>query len=122
VKKPGKLPRGLRWRKDSNSLYVYLTDADGRPERRSVGHMSVKMAEQQRAIWQREIADGRYLKPKPRTDLVTFADICTQAIDHYKKFTHAWDGMEGRVKIFKKWWPSPRKSRNNCWPTKPPTG
>ena len=105
MKKPSKLPRGLRWRKDSDSLYVYLTHADGRPERRSVGHMTVKMAEQQRAIWQREIADGRYLTPKPRTDLVTFADICTQAVEHYKTHTRGWDGIEGRVAVFKKWWP-----------------
>jgi integrase len=101
MKKPEKLPRGLHWRNDS--LYIYLT-IDGQEVNRSVGRMSVKMAVQQREIWQREIIEGKYLKPKPRTDLVTFADICTQAIDHYKSHTRGWDGIEGRVAVFKKWW------------------
>jgi hypothetical protein len=47
----------------------------------------------------------KYLKPKPRTDQAKFADICDQAIDDYKTFTRGSVGIEGRVAVFKKWWP-----------------
>src|SRR5215471_18327875 len=49
------LPRGIH--RLGRFLEVYLTHADARGERRSVGNFSVKMADQQRQIWQREIAE-----------------------------------------------------------------
>jgi integrase len=102
--KTEKLPRGIRRR--GSMLYVYLTLPDGRFHLRSVGHLTVKEAVRQREIWQREIAEAKYVKPKPRTDLVLFADICDQAIDYYKNFAKCWDAAEGRVARFKEWWPA----------------
>lgn len=97
-----RLPRGIRRR--GSSLYVYLTHDDGKPELRSIGNVSVECAKQQRAIWQREIAESKYVKPKPRTDLALFADICDRALDYYKNYTRGWDAAEGRIARFKEWW------------------
>ena len=101
--KTEKLPRGIRRR--GSSLYAYLTLPDGRFQLRAIGNVTVKMAEQQRQIWQREITENKYIKPKPRTDLVLFADICDKAVQHFKDYTRAWDAVQGRVARFKEWWP-----------------
>jgi integrase len=98
-----KLPRGIRRR--GNSLYVYLTHPDGKFELRSVGMVSAASADMLRKSWQKEIAENKYIKPKPRTDMVPLADICDKAVEHYKNYTRAWDGIEGRVAVFKQWWP-----------------
>jgi integrase len=100
--KTEKLPRGIRRRGDS--LVVHFT-RDGRKESRSLGRVSVKFAQQQRAILLREIAENRYVKPKPRTDLVLFSDICDKAVKYFKNYTRAWDAIESRVARFKQWWP-----------------
>lgn len=99
------LPRGIR-RRGKHSYEIYLTHADGTAERRAMRNVTVKMAETQRHIWQREIAEGKYVKPKPRTDMVLFSDICDKAIEHYKHFTRGWDAVAGRVTRFKEWWPN----------------
>lgn len=96
------LPRGIRRR--GRSLYAYLTHPDGHPELRAIGNVTIKFAEQQRNLWQREITEEKYLKRKPRTDLVSFSDICDRAIEYYKGYTRCWDAAEGRVKLFKAWW------------------
>lgn len=98
-----KLPRGIRRR--GASLIVYLTLADGREQKRSVGCVTLKTAVRQREIWQREIEESKYVKPKQRTDLVTFAAICDSASEYYKNYTRAWDAAEGRIARFKEWWP-----------------
>jgi integrase len=100
-----KLPRGIRRR--GKSLCAYLTHLDGSFEIRTVkGLVTPKFAAQQREIWQREITEGRYLKPKPRTDLVLFSDICDKGLQYFKDYTRAWDATEGRIARFKEWWPS----------------
>jgi integrase len=101
--KTEKLPRGIRRR--GKKLYAYLTFPDGTFQLRVIGNVTVDFAETQRRIWEREIDESRYVKPKPRTDLVSFADICDRAVEHYKNYTRAWDGIEGRVAVFKQWWP-----------------
>jgi integrase len=98
------LPRGLRRR--GNSLVAYLTKTDGSFELRTIGNVSLKCAKRQLEVWQREIEESRYVKPKPRTDLVLFSDICDKAIEHFKNYTRAWDAIESRVKRFKEWWPN----------------
>ncbi len=98
-----RLPRGIRRR--GGSLIVYLTLADGREQKRSVGCVTLKTAVRQREIWQREIEESKYIKPKPRTDLVSFSDICDSASEYYKNYTRAWDAAEGRIARFKEWWP-----------------
>ena len=97
-----KLPRGIRRRGDS--LVVYLTFPGGHAERRSVGNVSVKMANQQREIWQREIAECRYIQKVPRVDRVSFAAIADAALDHAKKYQRSWDADEGAIKRLKGWW------------------
>jgi integrase len=101
--KPEKLPRGIRRR--GSSLVAYLTKNDGSFELRSIGNVSLKCAKRQREIWQREIEESRYVKPKPRTDLVLFSDICDKALEYYKNYTRAWDACETRIARFKEWWP-----------------
>jgi integrase len=100
---PEKLPRGIRRR--GGSLIVYLTLADGREQKRSVGCVTLKTAVRQREIWQRDIEESKYIKPKPRTDLVSFSDICESAVEYYKNYTRGWDAAEGRIARFKEWWP-----------------
>jgi len=98
-----KLPRGIRRR--GTSLVAYLTHPSGRIEIRSMGAVTIKTAIQQRQIWMREIAETRYVKPKPRTDLILFSEICDRAIQYRKDYTRSWDAIEGRVAKFKEWWP-----------------
>jgi integrase len=98
-----KLPRGIRRR--GRKLVAYLTHPGSKFELRSVGHMGPKAAAQQREVWMREIAEGKYLKPKKRTDLVQFADICDKAVTYYKTYKRAWDAIEGRCRVFRTWWP-----------------
>jgi len=98
-----KLPRGIRRR--GRSLVVYLTLADGREQKRSVGCVTLKTAVRQREIWQREIEESRYVKPVPRTDRVLFSEICDSAFEYYKNYTRGWDAAEGRIARFKEWWP-----------------
>ena len=100
--KPEVLPRGIRRR--GNSLVVFLTHPNGTKERRSIGNVSLGMAKEQRAIWQRELKEGRYLKPKPRTDMVMFSDICDKAVQYRKNYTRSWDAIESHVARFKEWW------------------
>jgi integrase len=97
------LPRGIRRR--GSSLIAYLTHPDGKFELRSIGNVSLECAKQQRAVWQRELAESKYIKPKPRTDLVLFSDICDKAVEYYKNYTRCWDAAESRVARFKQWWP-----------------
>lgn len=98
------LPRGVRRR--GRSLVIYLTHPNGDIERRSLGKVTPKFAEQQRMIFEREIAEGRYLKPVPRTDQVLFSTICDQAIEHYKNYARCWDAVSQRSKVLKEWWGS----------------
>jgi integrase len=72
---------------------------------RTIGNVSLECAKRQRAIWQREIEESRYVKPKPRTDLVLFSDICDRAVEYHKNYTRSWDAIESRVARFKEWWP-----------------
>jgi len=102
--KTEKLPRGIRQR--GNSLVAYLTKTDGSFVLRTIGNVSLKCAKRQREVWQREIEENKYIKPKPRTDIVLFSDICDRAVEHDKVYTRSWDAMEGRVKVFKEWWPN----------------
>lgn len=96
------LPRGIRRRK--KSLEVYLTFPDGHAERRSLGNVSVKMASQQRQIWQREIAEGRYLKKVPRPKKLLFRELADEVLEHSKNFKRAWDADTGRIAKVKEWW------------------
>jgi len=98
-----RLPRGIRRR--GSSLVAYLTKNDGSFELRTIGMVSLECAKRQRAIWQREIEESRYIKPKPRTDLVLFSDICDAAVTYFKNYTRSWDAIESRVARFKEWWP-----------------
>jgi integrase len=104
--KTEKLPRGIRRRGDS--LVVHFT-RDGRRETRTLGHVTVKFAQQQREVFLREIAEGKYLKPvkvSPVAEVapITFSEICDRAIDYYKNYTRGWDAVEGRVTRFIEWW------------------
>jgi integrase len=97
-----KLPRGIRRR--GNSLVIYLTHPDGKAERRSLGNISLKTAIREREILQRQIEEGRYVKPVPRIDRVSFAMIADAALDHAKKYQRSWDADEGAIKRLKGWW------------------
>lgn len=99
--KKEKIPRGIRRR--GSSLYAVLTHPDGHEERRCIGNVTVAFAKNQRVVWLREITEGKYIRPVPRTDLVTFAAIADKAIEHYKNYTRCWDVAEGRISIFKTW-------------------
>lgn len=100
--KTEQLPRGIRRR--GASLVAYLTKTDGQFELRTIGHVTLRCAIRQREIWQREIEENKYIKPKPRTDLVLFSDICDKAIQYFKDYTRTWDAIESRVPRFKEWW------------------
>jgi integrase len=96
-----KLPRGIRRR--GRSLYAYLTH-DGKPELRSLGTVSVKFAEKQRTIWEREIAEGKYINPVPRTDQILFRTIADKAVEHSKRHKRSWGDDQQRTGVFKGWW------------------
>jgi integrase len=100
------LPRGVRRR--GTSLVVQFT-RDGHKEARSLGRVTVKFAQQQREIFLREIAEGRYVKPvkaEPavKVEPIAFAEICDRAVTYYKNYTRCWDAVEGRVSRLKEWW------------------
>jgi integrase len=96
------LPRGIRRR--GKAIVVYLTHPDGRAERRSLGNVTVKLAEKLRAKFQLEITEGKYVKPAPRADLVSFKSIADAMVAHSKLHKRAWDGDEQRAKVFVEWW------------------
>jgi integrase len=98
------LPRGIRRR--GPSLVAYLTFPDGSFELRTIGRVTLKRAKRVRELWQQEIEEGKYVKPKPRTDLVLLSDICDRALDYYKNYTRGWDRISGHVARFKEWWPN----------------
>ena len=100
--KKEKLPRGIRRR--GNSLIIYLTHPDGHVERRSLGMVTVKFAKAQRVIFQREIAEGKYLKPVPRVERVLFSEIADKALKHAENYKRFWDSDTSRVKRPKEWW------------------
>jgi len=100
--KTERLPRGVRRR--GGSLVVFLTHADGRRERRSLGNVSAKFAAQQREVWTREIAESRYVKPMPRVERVTFSAIADAALEHAKNYKRTWDADASRIKRMKEWW------------------
>jgi integrase len=104
-----KLPRGIQMRGDS--VVVYFTTADGKPVRRSMGRVTPKFAAQQREIWLREIAEGRYVKPVAVVEpvpvpVLLFSTICERAIESYKRHKRCWDVIQSRVAVFKEWFPS----------------
>jgi integrase len=100
--KKQKLARGVRRR--GNSLVVYLTHPDGHAERRSMGMVSAKTAEAQRKIWQREIAEGRYVKPVPAVERVLFSTVADAALEHAKNYSRFWDSTSSRIGRMKEWW------------------
>lgn len=96
------LPRGIRRR--GSGYVAYLTHADGSTERRSIGNVTLKMAEQQRQIWMREIAEGRYIKKVPRVERVLFSAIADKALEYGKTYKRSWDTDASRIKRMKDWW------------------
>lgn len=90
------LPRGIRRRGDS--LIVCFALGDGTVERRSVGPVAVQWAKQQREIWKRQVAEGRYVKRQPKVPLVshTVADLWEVYLRDYRNRSGK-DG--GRLKI-----------------------
>jgi integrase len=97
-----KLERGIRRR--GVSLVAYLTHPDGRIERRSMGNVGAKMAATQRAIWQRAIQEGKYIRPVPRAEKVLFSTIADAALEHAKTYKRHWDTDAGRIARMKQWW------------------
>lgn len=77
-----RLPRGIQRRGDS--LVVVFALADGKIERRSLGPVSVGYAKEQRAIYQRQVREGRYI---PKQLLAkhenTIADFWKSYLDAY---------------------------------------
>ena len=51
----------------SNTVLDTESFSDHHAERRSMGNVSVGMAEEQRRIWQRQIKEGSYIKRQPKT-------------------------------------------------------
>src|ERR1700722_10326426 len=98
------LPRGIRPRPNSPSLYAFLTHPDGTREFRSIGIVTPKFAATQRAIWEREIEEGKYIKKVPRVERVLFETIADAFLDHARSYHRFWDSTESRVKRFKEWW------------------
>jgi integrase len=66
--------------------------------------VSVKFAEEQRAVWTRQIKEGSYLKRVPRTDQVMFGMIVQKAVEDSRRIKRCWDGDEGKGKVFMSWW------------------
>jgi integrase len=97
-----KLPRGIRYR--GTSFVAYLTHPDGRAERRTIGNVTLKMAAEQRAHWQREITEGRYIKKVPRVEHVAFGEIARTALEHANKYKRSWDTDAGRIRRMLEWW------------------
>lgn len=104
-RKKAKLPRGIRRR--GNSLVVYLTFPDGHAERRSLGNVSVGMAQEQRRVWQREIKEASYIKKVPRPEPVepiSFSQIGDKEVERSKNYKSEWATDDSRVKLLKEWW------------------
>jgi len=99
-----KLPRGIRRRPNSPSLYAFLTHPDGTREFRSIGTVTPKFAANQRAIWQREIMEGRYVKKVPRVEKVLFGTIADNFLTHAQNYHRFWDSTASRVSRLKGWW------------------
>jgi integrase len=97
-----KLERGIRRR--GKSLVIYLTHPDGHIERRSLGNVTPAFAKNQRIIFQREIAEGKYLKPVPRTEQILFKTIADKAVEHSRRYKRTWDSDEQRSRVFIDWW------------------
>ena len=102
IKTKRRLPRGIR--KRGNSYVAYLTHSDGRAERRTIGNVTLKVAEQQRQIWMREITEGRYLKKLPRARAALFREIADLVLEKAKLFKRSWDADAGRIAKMKQWW------------------
>jgi integrase len=96
------LPRGIRRR--GHSLIVFITHPDGRSERRSLGNVTLKFAKEQRSIWQREIAEGRYVKKVPRTERPLYSVIADKALEHAKNYKRCHDADQSRIELMKLWW------------------
>jgi integrase len=101
-KPQAKLPRGVRRR--AGSIQIYLTHPDGRVERRSLGRVTVRFAVQQREIFMRDIAEGKYLKPVPRVDRILFSAVADKALEHAQNYKRFWDGDASRIRLLKEWW------------------
>jgi hypothetical protein len=102
MKRQERLPRGIERR--ARSLVVYLTDADGHRIRRSVGaNLTIKMANQQREIWQREIAEWRR-QQVPRAARVTFRRDCRSRARIRESLQTALGHDAGRIAKMKSWW------------------
>ncbi len=100
-----KLPRGLR--KRGRSFVAFLTHADGHSERRTIGNVTLKMAIEQRAIWQRELVEGRYVKKIVRTGAHTFAEIAGDWLDReHANNIKSFESTESRMKLIKEWFGS----------------
>jgi integrase len=93
-KDPEKLPRGVRRR--AGSLVVTFALADGTIERRSLGPVSTQYAKQQRAIFQREVSEGRYTKRQPKKTLFTVGDLWEP---YLRKYRNRGGKDEGRLTI-----------------------
>jgi integrase len=97
-----RLPRGVRRR--GNSLVIFLTHPDGHAERRSLGNVTPKFAEQQRQIFQREITEAKYVKPVARVARILFSTIADAALEHAKNYKRFWDSDTSRIKLLTAWW------------------
>src|SRR5215468_10688213 len=102
-KEQGKLPRGIRRRGDS--LVVSFALPDGRIERRSLGPVSVRYAQEQLGIFKRQVREGIYQKRQPRPEPakeITCADLWTsykkncetREVKRMDRLTLAWKHLE----------------------------
>ncbi len=98
------MKKSIGVQKRGESFVAYLTHPDGRIEKRTIGRVSLKTAIEQRHVWTREIAEGKYVKPAPRKEVVTFAAIADAAVQHAKNYQRTWDADECRAKVCKEWW------------------
>jgi len=102
MKSEESLPRGIR--KRGNSYVAFLTHPDGHAERRTIGNCTLKFAIEQRAVWQRALVEGKYVKKIPRAGAVPFTEIlddwlAKQAADNAKSL----ESTESRVKLIREW-------------------
>jgi integrase len=104
MKNKKKLPRGIRQR--GNSFVAFLTHADGRSERRTIGNVALKTAIEQRTIWQRELVEGRYVKKIVRADAVKFAEIADDWLEKERQNIKSLESTESRMKLIKEWFGS----------------
>jgi site-specific recombinase XerD len=105
MSKSNGLPPGIRRRGDS--LYAYLTHPDGKPELRWIGIVSPKVANQQRGIWEREIAEGRYVKKVVPAGAVSFAEIENDWLAlQREEYQNSLQSTESRVKLIHEWFGS----------------